>query len=205
MAKDTISLKVSRDGGAGHSDPLPMASSTPLHHQPITTGTPSSSAAILSPAVTSVRNSTSSSELTNISTTDISTHDEDDNEGQSSPEKGAEPTEMVGQQSPKPGTPVALSDIVVTVPSQDTPTASPSEDLDESDDDSLPPPPPPSSLPPGETGEPGEVGETGEAGDDVAPSSPPPPVPTSPMPTDEDSDERECLRYNISIRVRVNY
>lgn len=195
----------------------PVASSTPLH--PPTTSVTEATGVLRSlvlndlttvSAATTVsktdalpqRNS-SSSELTNITTTDISSHGDEDEEeggggGSLSPTRGRglgmesvrDSGYSPGFDSMKAEGPVALSDVIVSVPSPDVPPTTTGMSLvmnghTDSEDD--PPPPLPSSLPPLSSFPPGDNGEPGE--DDMSspslPSSPPPPLPTSPMPDDE--------------------
>ena len=179
----------------------PIASSTPTHLPDPTTAT--MRASVLSDVTTAstvttvtktdvlTQRNSSSSELTNITTTDISSHgeegeEEEEGEGDRGPGAGMRDSGYSpGLESMKTEGPVALSDVVVSVPSQtalDTPpttTTAPLivNGLTDSDDDSAPPPLP-ISLPPG------ELDELGRDRAPSLPSSPPPPIPTSPMPGD---------------------
>ena len=184
---------LSPSGGSRDNQVPPIASSTPLHPLPVSTETKSSLSVLQSTLVTDLANqrNSSSSELTNITTTDISSHgeeEEDDDERDQTSSQGAGPKTW---ESSRLDNPVALSDIVVTVPLVDTPPRSSTNKNStamngetESEEDDAPPPPLPSSLPPGDMAEETE-----------SPTSPPPPLPTSPMP---DEDEGESGRHNLA-------
>ena len=140
----------------------------------------------------------SSSELTNITTTDISSHGEEDDEENVSPSRQYQGVEL-GQESlrdsgysPGMDVPVALSDVVVSVSPQDGPPVTPatngtplSVNRHMDSDDDAPPPPLPSSLPPTE-----EMSDEHSSTSPQTPSSPPPPLPISPMPDDEGINDR---------------
>ena len=206
---------ITGDPGSQEFPVPPIASSTPLH-PPLTTEPRddiiTASTATTKPDRANQRHS-SSSELTNITTTDISSHGDDDDEGEGEgegeEEEGEEDDKVQrslpgergfshdsgyspGLESLKPADrPVALSDVVVSVPSPINIPPLPSMDPPltinghpESDEDA-PPPPPPSSLPPTENDREGGD-EVMSSEDHLFPAAAPPPIPTSPMPDDDE-------------------
>ena len=217
VATDCVTLLVARDTQSVSEfnrlsqdfdkiTPPPIASSTPLHPSPLPTATetPSSLSVMQSPLVTTTdqRNS-SSSELTNITSTDISSHgeeEEEEGEGGQSLSQGGQPARF--------DNPVAVSDVVVTVPSPPPPHPQTNQEFaamngevgSEEDDDDTPPPPLPSSLPPGAEGPPTPLPTSLPPGAEEAgtPTSAPPPLPTSPMP-DEDEGELEFPEFRYQM------
>ena len=168
--------------------PLDIEPTEALRSSVVSNVTMASTATTVTTTDVPAQRNSSSSELTDITTTDISSHGEDDEEAaeSQSPTRDLElGTESVQDSGYSPGFesktdgPLALSDVAVSVPEVDVPEANdPLVPNGEMDSDEDVPPPPPTTLPPGELDDLSE--------DDVFP----PPLLTSERPIE---DEGQCI------------